>query len=43
MGRWTDGQYDITKLVLFAINGNLSQEDQQEDPSPDGKTIPGMT
>jgi hypothetical protein len=25
------------------INGNLSQEDQQEDPSPDGKTILGMT
>jgi hypothetical protein len=25
------------------INGNLSQEDQQEDASPDGKTISGMT
>jgi hypothetical protein len=25
------------------INGNLSQEDQQEDPSPDGKTISGIT
>jgi hypothetical protein len=35
-------------MTLFSfknieLNCNLSQEDQQEDPSPDGKTISGMT
>jgi hypothetical protein len=29
--------------MIKNINGNLSEEDQQEDPSPDGKTISGMT